>query len=58
MKALHRRGIPVLVAEYADPFGDEARALCDAITAQGFVPYVTSERWDARGRGYHVDPGW
>jgi hypothetical protein len=58
MKALQQRGVRVFVAEYADPFGDRARDLCDAIIAQGFVPYVTSPRWDARGRGYHVAPGW
>ncbi len=58
VEALHARGIPIIVAEYADPFSDDARALGDAITAQGFVPYVTSESWDVRGRGYHVEPGW
>ncbi len=58
MKALQERGIPVLVAEYADPFSDRARELYDAITAQGFVPYITSERWNVRGRGYDVAPGW
>ncbi len=58
LKALQQRGIPVFVAEYADPFSDKARELYDAITAQGFVPYITSERWDVRGRGYNVNPGW
>lgn len=57
-KALQAQGIPVLVAEYTDPFGDEARALYDAIVAQGFVPYVTAESWDVRGRGLDVEPGW
>ncbi len=57
-KALRDRGIPVIVAEYADPWSDEARALYDAIVAQGFVPYVTSEAWNVRGRGLGVDPGW
>ena len=58
MKELHERGIPVLVAEYADPFSEEARELFDAIVAQGFVPYVTSESWNVRGWGYNVKPGW
>jgi hypothetical protein len=58
LKALQARGIPVVVAEYADPWSDEARALYDAITAQGFVPFITSESWDVRGRGYNVEPGW
>jgi polysaccharide biosynthesis protein PelA len=58
MKALKERGIPVFVAEYADPFGGRARELYDAITASGFVPYITSEAWNARGRGYGVEPGW
>ncbi len=57
-KALHDRGVPVIVAEYADPWSDEARALYDAIVAQGFVPYVTNEAWTARGRGLGVSPGW
>ena len=58
MKALQERGIVVIVAEYADPFGDQAHALYDAITAKGFVPYITSSSWNVRGRGYHVEPGW
>ena len=58
MKALQQRGVRVLVAEYADPFSSTARELYDAIVAEGFVPYVTDERWSIRGRGYRVDPGW
>lgn len=58
MKALQARGVVVIVAEYADPSGDEGRALYDAIVAQGFVPYVTSESWTARGRGLGVNAGW
>jgi hypothetical protein len=58
LKTLRERGIPVFVAEYADPFSQEARALHDAIAAQGFVPYITSDRWDVRGRGYEIEPGW
>jgi hypothetical protein len=58
MKALRDRGVPVIVAEYADPSGEEAQALYDAIVAQGFVPYVTSASWNVRGRGYRVNPGW
>jgi hypothetical protein len=58
VRTLRDRGIPVIVAEYADPWSDEARALCDAISAHGFVPYVTNEAWTARGRGAGVEPGW
>lgn len=58
LKALQARGIPVFVAEYADPWGGEARALFDAILAQGFVPYVTNESWNLRGLGLNVAPGW
>ncbi len=58
MKALKERGVPVFVAEYADPSSDRARELYDAISAQGFVPYITSESWDIRGWGYNVKPGW
>lgn len=58
MKDLQQLGIPVLVAEYTDPFSQEARELHDAITAQGFVPYITNEQWNIRGWGYNVNPGW
>jgi hypothetical protein len=58
VKTLRARGIPVLAAEYADPFSQRARELYDAITAQGFVPYITSERWNVRGWGYNIAPGW
>ncbi len=58
MKDLQARGIPVLVAEYADPWSGEAQSLYDAITAQGFVPYITSSDWNSRGRGLNVSPGW
>ncbi|RPJ85268.1 MAG: hypothetical protein EHM13_01615 [Acidobacteria bacterium] len=58
LKALQDLGIPVIVAEYADPFSQEARELYDAITAQGFVPYITSEHWNVRGWGFNVKPGW
>jgi hypothetical protein len=58
LKALQYLGIPVIVAEYADPFSKEARELYDAITAQGFVPYITSEHWNVRGWGFNVKPGW
>jgi hypothetical protein len=57
-KRLQQRGVPIIIAEYTDPFGARARELYDAITAQGFVPYITDEHWQARGWGYHVDPGW
>ena len=52
------RGVPIFIAEYADPFSDRARELYGAITAQGFVPYITSEYWNVRGWGYNVNPGW
>ena len=58
LKELQRRGIPIIIAEYADPFGQQARELYDAITAQGFVPYITSDRWNIRGWGYNIAPGW
>jgi len=57
-KEVHGRGIPVFIAEYADPFSQQARELYDAITAQGFVPYITSEMWNIRGWGYNINPGW
>ena len=57
-KDLHGRGIPVFDAEYTDPFSQQARELYDAITAQGFVPYITSDTWNIRGWGYNVSPGW
>jgi hypothetical protein len=57
-KRIHAKGIPVFVAEYADPFGDQARQLYDAAVAQGFVPYITSDHWNVRGRGYNVPAGW
>jgi polysaccharide biosynthesis protein PelA len=57
-KELQRRGIPIFIAEYADPFGQQAKDLYAAITAQGFVPYITSDHWDIRGWGLEVKPGW
>jgi hypothetical protein len=57
-KALHARGIPVFCAEYADPNSQQAKDLYGAITAQGFVPYITSEQWNIRGWGLNVPPGW
>lgn len=56
--ALRQRGIPILVAEYTDPWSQRARELYDAIVAAGFVPYVTSDRWDVRGWGLDIAPGW
>jgi hypothetical protein len=58
LKALQELGIPVIVAEYADPSSQEARELYDAIAAEGFVPYITNEEWNVRGWGYNVPPGW
>jgi endo-alpha-1,4-polygalactosaminidase (GH114 family) len=57
-KRLAQRGIPIFIAEYTDPFGAQARALYDAIVANGFVPYITSDHWNVRGWGYDVAPGW
>ncbi len=57
-KDLQGRGIPIFVAEYADPYSQQARELYDAITGQGFVPYITSASWNIRGWGYNVNPGW
>jgi hypothetical protein len=58
LKALRERGIPVFCAEYVDPFGTAASALFDAIVAAGFVPYITNDHWNIRGRGLNVAPGW
>ncbi len=57
-KDLEGRGIPIFIAEYTDPYSQRARDLYDAITAQGFVPYITNETWNIRGWGYNVNPGW
>lgn len=58
LKKLHDMGIPVFCAEYVDPNSQEARDLYEAITGQGFVPYITSSSWNIRGWGYDVPPGW
>ncbi len=58
MKALQNRGAVIIVAEYLDPWSWEASQVYDAITGQGFVPYITNEGWNARGRGLYVNPGW
>jgi hypothetical protein len=57
-KQIHAKGIPVFVAEYVDPWSDQAKQLYGAVTAQGFVPYLTSDHWNIRGWGYNVAPGW
>jgi endo-alpha-1,4-polygalactosaminidase (GH114 family) len=57
-KRVRALGIPVFIAEYADPSSGQARELYDAITAQGMVPYITSDHWNIRGWGYNVAPGW
>lgn len=57
-KDVQGRGIPIFIAEYTDPYSQRARELYDAITAQGFVPYITSEYWNIRGWGYNISPGW
>jgi hypothetical protein len=57
-KQLHERGIPVIVAEYEDPSSQRAKDLYAAITAQGFVPYITSVQWNIRGWGLNIPAGW
>ncbi len=57
-KQLRAKGVPVIIAEYVDPWSPQARELYDAITAQGMVPYITNVTWNARGWGYNVNPGW
>lgn len=57
-KALAQQGIPIFAAEYTDPWGGRANELYNAIVSQGFVPYITSENWQTRGRGYNINPGW
>jgi polysaccharide biosynthesis protein PelA len=57
-KQVRDRGVPVFIAEYVDPWSSQARELYDAITAQGMVPYITSDHWNIRGWGYEVSPGW
>jgi hypothetical protein len=58
VKDLQQLGIPIIIAEYTDPYSQRARELYDAITAQGFVPYITSAYWNIRGWGYNISPGW
>src|SRR6266568_4915734 len=57
-KQLRARGIPIFCAEYEDPWSQRAKDLFAAITAQGFVPYITSVEWNIRGWGLNVAPGW
>lgn len=57
-KTLRQRGVPIFVAEYTDPWSQRAHELYDAITAHGFVPYITSDHWNIRGWGYNISPGW
>jgi endo-alpha-1,4-polygalactosaminidase (GH114 family) len=57
-KKVRASGKPIFIAEYADPSSSQANDLYNAIVAQGFVPYITSESWNVRGRGYNVAPGW
>src|SRR5689334_19250492 len=57
-KAIQAKNIPVIVAEYFDPRGAQARQVFDAIAAHGFVPYITSDHWDVSGMGLNVSPGW
>jgi endo-alpha-1,4-polygalactosaminidase (GH114 family) len=58
VKQLAASGIPVFAAEYTDPAGGRAQELYNAIAGQGFVPYITSENWQARGLGYNINAGW
>jgi hypothetical protein len=57
-KEVQARGVAIFIAEYSDPFSQQARELYDAIVAQGFVPYITSDHWNIRGWGYNISPGW
>jgi hypothetical protein len=57
-RQIRDRGIPIIVAEYNDPWSGQAQQLYDAIVGQGFVPYITSDHWDQRGKGLNVNPGW
>jgi endo-alpha-1,4-polygalactosaminidase (GH114 family) len=57
-KQLAQRGIPIFIAEYTDPWSQQARALYDVIVEHGFVPYITSDHWNIRGWGYGIAPGW
>jgi endo-alpha-1,4-polygalactosaminidase (GH114 family) len=58
IKEVQKLGVPIIVAEYADPASPKASELYDAITREGFVPYITNDHWNIRGRGYNVAPGW
>ena len=57
-KQVQTKGVPVFVAEYADPLSQQAKDLYGAIAADGFVPYITSDHWNVRGMGLGVNPGW
>jgi polysaccharide biosynthesis protein PelA len=57
-KDLRQHGIAIFIAEYVDPSSSQARELYDAIVAQGFVPYITSDHWNIRGWCYNINPGW
>jgi hypothetical protein len=57
-KQAQAKGVPVFAAEYADPFSQQAKDLFNAISNQGFVPYITSDHWNVRGMGLNVNPGW
>jgi hypothetical protein len=57
-KQIRARGTPVFCAEYEDPTSQRAKDLYGAITAAGFVPYITSVQWNIRGWGLNVPPGW
>ncbi len=57
-KALSAQGIPIISAEYQDPWSGGGRDLYNAIVGQGFIPYITSADWQTRGYGYNINPGW
>ena len=58
MKYLQSLGIPVIIAEYTDPNSSYGQQLFQAIQAQGFIPYITSENWQTRGATIGVNAGW
>jgi len=58
LKYLQGLGIPIIIAEYADPTSRYGQQLQQAIEAQGFIPYITSSNWQTRGSTIGVNAGW
>jgi endo-alpha-1,4-polygalactosaminidase (GH114 family) len=60
-KELQQKGIPIFIAEYVgadELWGQRANELYDAIVAHDFVPYITTDHWNVRGRALGINPGW